>query len=460
MRAATFASGSGFYNSAAACVAAQILGVNGGMYIGTVRGYAVSPVQGFRRTASADRFAGEGGLALRAAGALGRIALDRLDEARGRSLPRTPEQLARPPVLDDLFANHAPPGAPPLPPVRRAGLPGVSFESSNCTNFLIEVEFEGGPAPGLPRTIYAKLPPPELATRAFANATGFWESEVTFCQRLATRVPIETPRVYAAARRGARFVLLLENLHERPGTRLFLNRDMAAGSTPERSRLCLETFARLHAAFWAAPAHEREGLLPMRLHAHLAPGARARSRAMAQAAIEPAHRKAPDVFRAEHVEVCRLALEKWDALVDAWFEEPLTLIHGDSHLANCFEQPTADGPAATEMGLLDFQGVHWGQGIRDVQYHLIDSLEPNRLAECEHALVDDYLAALARHGVDLDRDRARAQYRALSFQTLVVAVVSLGLGSLTEREETVRTVLHRSVAAIERLEFGRWLSGL
>jgi hypothetical protein len=408
--------------------------------------------------ASADRLTGEGGVALRAAGALGRIALDRLDEARGRSLPRTPEQLADPRVLDGLLASHAPPGTPPLPPVRRAYLPGITFESSNCTNFLIAIEFEGGPAEGLPRTIYAKLPPPQLATRAFANALGFWEAEVIFCQRLAARVPVATPRVHAAARRGARFVLLLENLHERAGTRLFLNRDMAAGSTPERSRLCLETFAKLHAAFWATPAEQRQALLPMRLHAHLAPGARARSRALAQAAIAPTHRKAPDVFRPEHVALCRLALEKWDRLIDAWYAEPLTLVHGDSHLANCFEHPNADG--TTSMGLLDFQGVHWGQGIRDVQYHLIDSIEPEQLGGCEGALVDGYLAALTRHGVSLDRDRAWAQYRALSFQTLVVAVVSLGLGSLTERDETVRTVLRRSVAAIERLSFGDWLAGL
>lgn len=407
--------------------------------------------------ASRDRIAGEGALALRAAGALGRIAWDRVDEALGRALPRTPEQLADPAVLDFLLAQHAPSGAAPLPPVRSARLPGIRFESSNCTNFLIEVAFAGDPDPRLPRTLYAKLPPPALATRAFANAVGFWEVETLFCRRLAARVPIETPRVFAAARRGARFVLLLENLHETAGTRLFLNRDMAAGTTPERSRRCLETFAALHAAFWNLPEGEREALLPRRLHTHLAPGARARSRAMAEASIAPSHRKAPDLFRAEHVEICRLAVEKWDALVDVWFAAPLTLIHGDSHLANCFERQGADGP---KMGLLDFQGLHWGQGIRDVQYHLIDSIEPDVLAGCEDALVGHYLAALARHGIQLDADLARAQYRALSFQTLVVALVSLGLGSLTEREETVRTVLHRSVTAIERLGFGEWLARL
>jgi hypothetical protein len=409
----------------------------------------------------ADRIAGEGGLALRFAGAFGRIARDRVDETFGRALPRTPEQLADPRVLDFLLANHAPPGAPRLPPVRRARLPGVRFESSNCTNFLIEVEFEGsrggGPDAALPRTLYAKLPVPQLATRAFANAVGFWEIEVRFCERLAARMPIETPRVFAAARRGARFVLLLENLHERPGTKLFINRDMAAGTTPERSRRCLETLAALHAAFWHLPPSEREALLPRRLHTHLAPGGRARSRAMLRASIAPAHRKAPDLLRAEHVEICRLAVEKWDPLVDVWFAEPLTLIHGDSHLANCFELATESGP---KMGLLDFQGLHWGQGIRDVQYHLIDSLEPEQLAECEGTLVGHYLAALARDGVALDADLALRQYRALSFQTLVVALVSLGLGGLTEREETVRTVLRRSVAAIERLGFGEWLAGL
>lgn len=35
----------------------------------------------------------------------------------------------------------------------------------------------------------------------------------------------------------------------------------------------------------------------------------------------------------------------------------------------------------------------------------------------------------------------------------MVAVVSLGLGSLTEREATVRKLLEQSVAAVDRLEF-------
>jgi len=398
-------------------------------------------------------------LGARLLGAAGRIAADRIDETRGLALPRTPEQLARPEVLNALLREGAPSGSPELPPVRSARLPGVEFESSNCRNFLVELELEadadgGGP---LLKSVYAKIPCAELATRTFAHATGFWENEVAFCRRIAPRVPIRVPRVLAALHRGARFVLLLENVRELPGARLFINRDMAAGTTPERARMCLETFAALHAAFWGLRPDERERLLPSRFHPYLASGGRERNRALNAAAILPAHRAAPEVLTKRHVDVCRQAIEKWDALLEVWYSEPLTLIHGDSHLANCFEYEASGGP---RMGMLDFQGVQWCRGIRDVQYFLIDSLEPSVLAGCEAPLIRGYVDALAKAGIALDVETAREQYRAFAFQTLMVAVVSLGLGSLTERQETVRTLLQRSVAAIDRLGFGEWLAAL
>ena len=393
----------------------------------------------------------QGGLALGRGTALAvsRILLDAVREPFGAALPRTAEQLARPEVIDALLRERA----PALPRVRAVRLPGVDFESSNCRNFLIELDYEDGAT----RSLYAKLPCDELRTRAFANALGFWALECTFCDRVAAHVPIRVPRVYAVARRGARFVLLLENLRELPGVRLFINRDMAAGTTPERARLCLSTFAELHAAFhgWSEP--RREALLPVALHPFLPERQRAITRALNAAAIEPTRRAAPDLFSAEHAALCRRANARWDALMAFWYQGPLTLAHGDSHLANCFEYATPAGP---RMGMLDFQAVHWSKGIRDVQYFLIHSLEPEVLAEHEDALIDHYLAELARFGVALDPREAREQYCAFSFQTLMVGVVSLGLGGLTERADTVRTVLRREVAAIERLRFGEWLDGL
>jgi len=400
-------------------------------------------------------------LGARMARAVSRIAADRVQEWRGEALARTPEQIARPGVVNALLAAD---GNPSSPRIERVALPGVRFESSNCQNFLIEVEWEDASAHGvarpgasLPRSLYVKLPCEDFATRVFANAVGFWAVECAFARRVARDVPIRVPRVFAVAERGARFALLLENLHEESGTRLFTNRDMAAGTTVEQARRCLETFAELHAAYWGVEGERREALLPNALHTYLAPGGRALTRALNAAGIAPTHRAAPDLFAERHVRLCRLALSKWDALVDAWYAGPLTLIHGDSHLANCFEYQHEGAP---RMGMIDFQGMQWCHGVRDVQYFLTNSLEPERLAAHERELIEGYVDALGRRGVALGAQEAWERYRAYSFQTLMVAVVSLGLGSLTETQETLRTVLLRSVAAVERVGLGAWLERL
>jgi Ecdysteroid kinase-like family len=193
----------------------------------------------------------------------------------------------------------------------------------------------------------------------------------------------------------------------------------------------------------------------MKLHPYLAPGGREKMRALNASAIDRAHRGAPDVFTRAHAAMAHRAIAKWDVLMAAWYSAPLTPIHGDSHLGNCFEYATPDGP---RVDLLDFQGVQWCRGMRDVQYFLVDSLEPDLLAGHESELIDLYVAELAARGVELETTEARAQYRAFSFQTLMVTVVSLGLGSLTEHSETVDAILRRSVAAIDRLGFDDWLA--
>ena len=66
---------------------------------------------------------------------------------------------------------------------------------------------------------------------------------------------------------------------------------------------------------------------------------------------------------------------------------------------------------------------------------------------------------MGRGGMDL-RGGLVLGARAAGALGRILAVTSIGLGSLTERDDTVRTVLRRSVAAIERLGFGDWLAGL
>jgi ecdysteroid kinase len=389
------------------------------------------------------------------AAAAGQIGSDRVGASFGRGLPATPEAIADPDVMNEILRVGAPEGRG-LPRVTGVRLPGVEFESSNCRNFLVELEFGAPVRPDLPATAYVKLPCRSLATRVFANALGFWALECTFSRTLAHRVPIRVPRVYAVAQRGSGFALVLEDLSALPGVRLFLNRDMAAGTTPERAARALSTLAELHAGFWEWDAARREALLPIALHPFLPRRRRAVSRALLGAAIGPCRSRAPDVFSAQLAALCRRALARWDDLIAYWYAGPLTLVHGDSHLGNLFEM---DGPEGVAMGMLDFQAVHWSKGMRDVQYHLIHSLAPDVLAQHESGLIDHYVAELARRGIALDPALAREQYRAFSFQTLMTDAVSFA-GGLTEREAVVRTVLERSTAAVERLRFGEWLDAL
>ena len=139
-----------------------------------------------------------------------------------------------------------------------------------------------------------------------------------------------------------------------------------------------------------------------------------------------------------------------ETLERAWYAEPLTLVHGDSPLGNFFE--TGD-----EMGMLDFPGAHWSKGIRDVQYFLINSMRPERLAEHERELVAGYCEERTRLGAPLAVEEGWEQYRGFSFQTLMTAVVSLGLGSFTDSDAVIQAMLERAVAATRRLAFGAWL---
>ena len=391
-----------------------------------------------------DRLRGAVRLGTDVAAAVGAVGLDAARELRGAALPSTPEALVQPQLLGRLLGR----------PVRSAELPGVDFESSNCRNFLVDVTYTDGEAV----TMYAKLPARQFGPRVFANALGYWALECSFCRDVAEHVQVRIPRVYAVEQRGSRFVLLMEDISALPGARTFVNRDTAAGTTEEQARRVLTSFAELHAPFHGWDAAARERVLPMALHPFVPPKRRPVTRSLNLAAVTQAHRKAPELVGDDVVRVYRRTLDNWDTLVDYWYSGGLTLAHGDSHLANCFEYDDARGNR--RVGFLDFQGVHWSPGIRDVVYFLVNSMDPALLAGLEKPLVEHYLAELGARGVDLDLDRTWELYRSFVFQVLVVGVVAVGLGGFTESEATVRTMLERQLAGLERLGYADLLEEL
>jgi len=86
-------------------------------------------------------------------------------------------------------------------------------------------------------------------------------------------------------------------------------------------------------------------------------------------------------------------------------------------------------------------------------------MRPERLAEHERELIAGYCEERTRLGASLAADEAWEQYRGFSFQTLMTAVVSRGLGSFTDSDAVMQVMLERAVAATRRLAFGAWLDG-
>jgi hypothetical protein len=326
--------------------------------------------------------------------------------------------------------------------------------SSNCQNSVLRLSW-ANPRQGdsLPRTVFVKQPSAELSIRVFANLIGFWRIECAVCCNLSSRMPIETPRIYAVREQRSRFLLVMENLAERPGILLHVNRELVNGVTQAEARRCLGALARLHAGFAHLSESEREQALPRSLHPFRSPSLRPIMLAVNRLAAKPCHDRANDHFDADLLGLFRRALLKWDAMEDAWYRGPLTLVHGDSHWGNFFETP--DG-----IGMLDFQGAHFGAGLRDVQYFLVNSMTVPELAVCERDLVRHYVEIVSDLAAPIPFEEAWEQYRAFSFQTLMTAVVSLGLGSFTDSDEVVRVMLERSTAAVRRLDFEGWLATL
>ncbi len=378
-----------------------------------------------------------------------RVAVDALGDVTGGGIPYKAAEVARPQTLTRFLNDGALVEAARTVTVREVTPQPVPSISSNCVNQVLSVVHDAGPA--LPDSLFVKVPMPQLVTRWFFSVINSWELESQFFRTVAPSLPFRTPVTYATQWRRSRFYLVQENLRDDPSVTLFVNPDMAQGPSLDRVHACLDTFARLHAHYAGRSAAEREALLPLRLHPFLSPDMGAIAKNLNRLALDPCLKKHPGVIPDHLVATYRRTIAHWPAMLDFWFSEPLTLLHGDSHLGNFF----VDGDS---MGMLDWQGAHWGKGIRDVQYFLIDSLPEPVLAANEKALVDYYIARRAHYGSVIDPGTTWEAYRSFTFHTLMTIIVSIGYGAMSAEQATLmEQILHRTVAAVERVDYAGWL---
>lgn len=378
------------------------------------------------------------------------ISLDGLRLTPGGTLPLDSRNISTPEFVKNLCHRHAVASLPDIDNLERIDIQSNPQISSNCNILLVTAGWSES-AEDFPKSFFIKTPSPNLATRWFLNVIESWKLETRFCQKVADTLPIKTPKTYAAVARGSRFCLLQEDLNANPEIELFTNFDMNRGPPLDRIRQCLDTFAQLHSAHYHWSSEERLSLLPLDQHPFLGKHMRHIAPTLNRYSLSPCRRLAPGIIAAEMAQVYRLTMAHWDSLVAYWYAEPRSLCHGDSHLGNFYR-------VGDEMGMLDFQAVHWGNGIRDVQYFLTDSVPAEILAQHEEELIMYYTERRRVHGSEVDYNDTWHQYRGFSFHTWMTMVTSIGLGAMSaEQDSLMREILRRCVAAIERLHYKDWL---
>jgi aminoglycoside phosphotransferase (APT) family kinase protein len=314
------------------------------------------------------------------------------------------------------------------------------LEAGTTSRARLTLRYEGGARADLPESMFVKLAPRDLKTRLFVAALGLGRSEVAFYQSARQGLPVRAPEVYhaAAARRGARFVLLLEDLLAR-GCRFA---DVTRPADVTRAREVMKALAKLHAAHWESPRLSRDlawlGGAPRGARFQL-------GRLLSRVSARPAFARYTELVPAELKDAAPFVSRHRLDLEAAWSRPPLTLIHGDAHLGNLF----FDGE---QVGFLDWQVVQRGQGMRDVSYFLGNSLAVETRRAHGEELIRVYLAALAEAGGQpVPFSVAWEQHRLHALYTWISAVVTAAAATL-QREAIVRAGLERSSAAVMDLD--------
>lgn len=206
---------------------------------------------------------------------------------------------------------------------------------------------------------------------------------------------------------------------------------VAAGSRPldprtpltvQEVRSGLAGLASLHAAHWGRPFPASLGFLRAW---RLGPTQRAMSVASLARGLQRARAAATrDVADLSALRARDLGAQ-FGRSASIAASGPETLLHGDPHPGNAYV--TAGG----RTGFFDWQLARRGQWSHDVGYFLVGSLDPGDRRRHEEELLEGYLAALERGGVDAPPRRAAwDRYRGTPAFGLATWLHTLSFGTL------------------------------
>jgi len=243
------------------------------------------------------------------------------------------------------------------------------------TNTHVPITLEYAAPVGLPSTMFVKMVPRDPARRRQVAQTDMGRREVRFYDELAPQLAFRVPTVFGAAYDPAdgSFVLCMEDLAATGCT----VSDGTVGVPADGAATALTELAGLHARY--EPPARRAGEVPW-------VPTPTRGSPYAVTMLADALDRHPDRLSPDFRAIAAIYVAHSDALQDVWHGDHDTVIHGDPHIGNLFDDHG-------RVGFLDWGIIHVGSAMRDVSYFLTMGMDPPERRAHERDLLAHYLDA-------------------------------------------------------------------
>ncbi|MEE2663356.1 MAG: phosphotransferase [Myxococcota bacterium] len=311
------------------------------------------------------------------------------------------------------------------------------LERREVTNSHARLRVSYDAPAGAPETLFCKLLPSESGRREAIAATGMGLREARFYDGLAGDLGMRVPAVHGVRfdEADGAFVLLLEDLVE-SGCSVS---DGTQGVAVDPAARALQDLAELHVRFedrserkrwadWVAEPEPSSDYGAVRLRYGL-----------------DHHRdRLGDAF----VELAELYIDNREALHALWHPGPQTLIHGDVHIGNLFQ----DGD---RTGFLDWGIITVSTPLRDLSYFLTMAMSIEDRRANERELIAHYLdVRKALRGESIGFDEAWKAHRIHAAYNVPAScqVVTFPEDATEQRRVFADAFLARAQASLEDLE--------
>jgi aminoglycoside phosphotransferase (APT) family kinase protein len=330
--------------------------------------------------------------------------------------------------------------APRHPGVRVAAADVISVKEMTNTHVVVSLTYDE-PA-GAPSGVFVKLPPIDTRRRELLGTSVMGVNEARFYERLAPLLELRVPTPHAAyVEDDGGFVMVLEDLVQTGCTPY----DGSIGVSADAAAAALEELAGMHVSYEPAAARSAlSWIAPPKTARPVDPDAPDISTKLLRRGLEKYRERIGDAYAA----VSELLLADRAAINALWAAAPPTVVHGDLHIGNLFDDHG-------RVGFFDWGLMAVADPLRDASYFLCLAMDIDDRRAHERDLLQHYLnARRARGGREIGWEEAWERHRIWSAYTVLAScqAIQVPFGASEQTHRFANAFLERSKAAVADLD--------